>query len=70
MERVGLLQRRVYALVGLYPWRCATCGKRTLAFSRREPAGSQPAPLAHPPPVAKQTSGSTPPAVPLKPDAQ
>jgi len=47
MERAGFLQCRIYFLIGLYPWRCSTCGKRTLAFSRRAPAGSQPDTLSH-----------------------
>ena len=47
MERVGFLQRRIYSLAGLFPWRCATCGKRTLAFSRRQAPGSQPDTLSH-----------------------
>ena len=47
MERSGFLQSRIYSLIGLYPWRCSTCGKRTLAFMRRQPAGCDPIALSH-----------------------
>jgi DNA-directed RNA polymerase subunit RPC12/RpoP len=33
--RDGFLQQVVYPLFGFYPWRCTTCGSRTLRRKRR-----------------------------------
>jgi DNA-directed RNA polymerase subunit RPC12/RpoP len=41
--RDGFLQQVVYPLFGFYPWRCTTCGSRTLRRKRRRrktPAGA------------------------------
>ena len=63
MQRVGFLQRHIYSLAGLFPWRCVTCGKRTLAFSRRQASGSIPGTLSHmthPPPANPPLSDTNP----------
>jgi len=36
IERVGLLQEKVYPLFGYYPWECSGCRKRSLMKDRGE----------------------------------
>lgn len=40
-RRHGFWQKRVLPLLGIYPWRCAACGKARLLRGRHESESSE-----------------------------